>query len=115
MAARKRRFNTDEVRQKIRAGHLVRRMQHHIDGKIELSMAQVRAIDILLRKIIPDLVQNNVTAEIEHKYVVEVPPLLTKDEWSKKYRPPQLPPPPTLELDPLEELPTLLPPNNTKQ
>src|SRR5262245_29915977 len=75
-----------QVRAKIRGAYLIRRLQDHIKGKITLSMAQVRAIDILLRKIIPDLSQSSVTGEMTHKYVVEVPPLLTKDEWLKKYR-----------------------------
>lgn len=86
MAARIHRpINTEATRQKIRAAHLIRRLQAHIDGKIVLTMAQVRAIDILLRKIVPDLHQTTISGELT-KYVVEVPPLLTKDEWQKKYR-----------------------------
>lgn len=107
MAARRTRFNPESVRQKIKADRLVRRMQQHIDGKITLTMAQVRAIDILLRKIIPDLTQTSVAAELKHTYVVEVPPLLTRDEWSKKYRVAQKPEPPTIDLDPLPLLPDL--------
>lgn len=110
MAARKRKFQPEAVRQKIRGSHLVRRLQQHIDGKIELTMAQVRAIDILLRKIVPDLVQTSISGELQHKYVVEVPPLLTKDEWSKKYRVQQ--PPPTLELESTPMLPLI---TSTKQ
>ena len=34
---------------------LIDRLQVHIDGKITLSISQVRAIDILLKKIVPDL------------------------------------------------------------
>jgi hypothetical protein len=113
MAARKRKYQVDEIRQKIRGSHLIRRLQMHIDGKIALTMAQVRAIDILLRKIIPDLNQTSVTAEHTHKYVVEVPPLLTRDEWSKKYRAPKpLEPPATLELEAQPLLPMI---NQTKQ
>ena len=112
MAARKRRFNTDEIRQVIKAKHNITRLQKHIDGKITLTMAQVRAIDILLRKIIPDLNQTAVTAEHTHKYVVEVPPLLTRDEWSKKYRAPKLEPPKTLELEAQPLLPMI---SQTKQ
>jgi hypothetical protein len=64
----------------------VRQLHKHIDGKAVLTMAQVRAIDILLRKIVPDLTQANVTGEMTHKYVAEVPPLLTKEAWLEKYR-----------------------------
>lgn len=98
MPARKRRYNTEEIRQVIKAKHNITRLQKHIDGKITLTMAQVRAIDILLRKIVPDLHQTQLTADVQHKYVVEVPPLLTRDEWSKKYRAPLPKPAPTLEL-----------------
>lgn len=108
------------ARQKIQAAHLVRLLQRNAKGKIkpELSLSRIRSIEILLRKIVPDLTQASVTAEVTHKYVVEVPPLLTRDEWSKKYRAPQqqLPqkaPPPTLDLEPLPTLPLLT--NNTKQ
>lgn len=114
MAARRRRYNTEEIRQVIKAKHNITRLQKHIDGKITLTMAQVRAIDILLRKIVPDLNQTAVTAEHTHKYVVEVPPLLTRDEWSKKYRAPKpLEPPATLELEANPLLPLIN--NNTKQ
>jgi hypothetical protein len=76
------------ARQKIRASHLILRLQKHIDGKLDppLTMAQVRAIDILLRKIVPDLVQSNITGELTQRYVVEIPPLLTREEWLKKYQ-----------------------------
>jgi len=76
----------EQVRAKIRGAYLIRRLQQHVAGKITLTMAQVRAIDILLRKIIPDLSQSSVSGEMTHKYVVEVPPLLTKDEWLKRYK-----------------------------
>jgi hypothetical protein len=76
----------EQVRAKIRGAYLIRRLQQHVAGKIKLTPEQVRSADILLRKIIPDLSQSSVTAEMTHKYVVEVPPLLTKDEWLKRYK-----------------------------
>ena len=101
MAKRKTLFHTHSVREKIRATQLINRLMDHIDGKITLSSSQVRAIDILLRKILPDLAQIQIAGEVQHKYVVEVPPLLTKDEWQKKYRVTRQEPPPTLGLEPL--------------
>src|SRR5262245_36077162 len=80
------RVKPEQVRAKIRGAYLIRRLQQHVAGKINLTMSQIRAADILLRKIIPDLSQTSVTGEMTHKYVVEVPPLLTKDEWLKKYK-----------------------------
>ncbi len=108
MAARKNRINSESARQKIRASHLILRLQKHIDGKLDppLTMSQVRAIDILLRKIVPDLLQTQVTSEHTHRYVVEVPPLLTRDEWQKKYRVTRQAEPKTLDLKPMPLLTT---------
>jgi hypothetical protein len=75
--------------------------------KITLSNSQVRAIGILLKKVVPDLAQIQIAGEVQHKYVVEVPPLLTKDEWQKKYRVTRQEPPPTLELEPLSMPPLI--------
>jgi hypothetical protein len=78
-------FRPDDVRKKIQASWLVRRLHLHIGGKIELSMSQVRAIDILLKKCIPDLVQTSITADLTVRYVAELPPMLTREEWEAKY------------------------------
>jgi hypothetical protein len=55
MAKRKTLSHPDHVRQKIRATQLINRLMALIDGKITLSISQVRAIDILLKKVVPDL------------------------------------------------------------
>src|SRR5262245_29037140 len=88
MAMPKKPLGHEMARQKIRAAHLIRRLQQHVDGKLKppLTDNQVRAIDILLRKIVPDLTQTQITGELTHRAIVEVPPLLTKDEWLKKYK-----------------------------
>jgi hypothetical protein len=107
MAARKTRWQSEHTRQKIRAAYLIRRLQLHAAGKINLTLSQVRAIDILLKKIVPDLTQASITGELMHKYVVEVPPLLSKDEWQKKYALPKPAPrqlPVIIEQQPLLEL-----------
>lgn len=55
MAARKKLFQTEATREKIRVSALINRLHDHIDGKNELSTTQVRAIEVLLRKSLPDL------------------------------------------------------------
>ena len=55
MAARLRKFHSDEVRAKIQTSQLVNRLTDHALGKLELSTTQVRAIEVLLKKTIPDL------------------------------------------------------------
>src|SRR5262245_38352386 len=101
MAARKQKFQTDATRAKIRAAYLIRRLQLHVAGKINLSPTQIRAADILLRKIIPDLTQATITSDITRRYVAEVPPLLTKSEWLQKYGTKEEKPPLDLKAEPL--------------
>jgi hypothetical protein len=56
MAARKRAIKHDEnTRLKIQAAQLINRLQDHAAGKVDLSTTQVRAIEVLLRKTLPDL------------------------------------------------------------
>jgi hypothetical protein len=49
-------------------------------------MTQLRAIEILLRKCIPDLAAAEIKSEQTRRYVVEVPPVLDRDEWQRKIR-----------------------------
>ena len=78
-------FHPDDVRAKIRATELVNRLQSHIFDGLELSMSQVNAIGLLLRKCLPDLTSTAVVADITHRYVVELPPMLSREDWEKKY------------------------------
>lgn len=56
MAARKLRpFHTDEIRAKIQTSQLLNRLTDHALGKIDLAPTQVRSIEVLLKKSIPDL------------------------------------------------------------
>ena len=40
---------------KIQAAQLINRLTAHANGELELSNTQVRAIEVLLRKTLPDL------------------------------------------------------------
>lgn len=84
---RKMQFHPDEVRAKIQATLLVQRLHNHIMGTLEkpLDMSQVRAIDILLKKVVPDLTRTLISADVNVKYVAELPPVLSREEWLKKY------------------------------
>lgn len=57
MAARIRLKHQDEVRAKIQASQLINRLTDHALGNLELTSSQIKAIEILLRKSLPDLVQ----------------------------------------------------------
>lgn len=56
MAARIKKIRHDEdTRKKIQAAQLINRLTGHAVGEVDLTPTQVRAIEILLRKILPDL------------------------------------------------------------
>lgn len=64
MAARTRKVQHDDLtREKIRTSQLLNRLHDHVFGKdeeaVEVSQTQMKAIEILLRKSLPDL--SNVT------------------------------------------------------
>lgn len=46
---------SDTWREKIQAGQIMSRLLRHVEGEIELSSTQVKAADILLKKVVPDL------------------------------------------------------------
>ena len=55
MAARLRSRHQDEIREKIKASQLVNRLTNCALGEVELTAQQLKAIEILLRKSLPDL------------------------------------------------------------
>lgn len=55
MAERLRKTHQDDVRAKIQTSQLVNRLTDHALGKIELTPTQVRAIEVLIKKTLPDL------------------------------------------------------------
>jgi hypothetical protein len=64
MAATKRNaMLIEEARAKIRTTQLINRLQDHGVGKVKMSQSQVRAIEILLKKVIPDLSSVDQTIE----------------------------------------------------
>ena len=74
MAARTRKIWHDEtIRQKIKVGLLVKRLQDHTHGIVEMSQTQVRAAEILLRKAIPDLAAIEHSGDVQQSYVVRMP------------------------------------------
>lgn len=55
MAARMRKTHQDDVRAKIQASQLINRLTDHALGHVDLTPTQVQAINILLKKSVPDL------------------------------------------------------------
>lgn len=86
MGKRRQLWHPDSVREKIKVTQLVNRLQRFIEGEIELTPARVRAIEILLKKCVPDLSSTEVKSDVTVHNIMEVPPVLaTSEEWEKKY------------------------------
>jgi len=65
MAARKHLFHPDDVKEKIRVSQLINRLHDHALSDAPLMDAtQVNAINILLRKVVPDLSAAHLTAHV---------------------------------------------------
>jgi hypothetical protein len=72
MAARMRKTHQDDVRAKIQASQLINVLQNHALGITdELPQSRLKAIEILLKKTLPDLSQVQGPGEQgEHKFEV---------------------------------------------
>jgi hypothetical protein len=66
MAARKNAWHTDVVRRRIRATQLMRRLAKHALGKLDMTVTQIKAAEILLRKVVPDLKAVEHTGTVNH-------------------------------------------------
>ena len=51
------RRQADNVRAAIQTKQIVNRLQDHVDGRVELTPAQVRSAGTLLAKVLPDMSQ----------------------------------------------------------
>lgn len=64
MAARIRKIEIDEQwRKRIQTGVLLKRLEDHVVGKLELTATQISAANILLRKSIPDLTATEISGK----------------------------------------------------
>jgi hypothetical protein len=54
----------DQTRAKIQTSQILNRLIDHVVGKVELSTTQVRAAEILLKKVLPDLTATEHSGEI---------------------------------------------------
>ena len=55
MAERLRKMHQEDVRAKIKTSQLVNRLSDHALGLLDLSPTQIKAIEVLIRKTLPDL------------------------------------------------------------
>jgi len=66
MAARNKLTQTDETRLKIQTSQLINRLSDHVFKDKEVSITQMKAIEILLRKSLPDLAAVQHTGDPEN-------------------------------------------------
>lgn len=73
MAARLNPQHDQKTREKIQTSQLINRLQDHVNGKVELTTAQVTAAKILLGKTLPDLANVTLSGDQDNplKTVVE--------------------------------------------
>lgn len=73
MAARMRKTHQEDVRTKIQASQLINVLQNHALGNLEeLSPTRLKAIEILLKKTLPDLSQMDSNIDISGEVGVKV-------------------------------------------
>jgi hypothetical protein len=58
-------IQTPAWRDKNRISNIIKRLEKHANGEIEMTATQIRAAEIYLRKCVPDL--SSVQAEVTHK------------------------------------------------
>lgn len=65
MAARLNKAHQDDVRLKIQTSQLINRLQDYALGKkgLDLEPARIKAIEILLRKTLPDMTDNMIKGD----------------------------------------------------
>jgi hypothetical protein len=66
MAARIRARHQDEIRAKIQTSQLINRLEGCALGEVELTAQQLKAIEILLKKNLPDLSQVEISGDPEN-------------------------------------------------
>lgn len=85
MAARTKRTVVDKGwRDKIQTTKLMQRLSNHALGNLELSSTQIKACDILLKKVAPDLQSVALTDADGGKLVVELVSFNSNDDSDSK-------------------------------
>jgi len=73
MAARTKMLRlTPEWKEKIRVGVILDRLSKHVDGQVEMTSTQVKAADILLKKVVPDVARTEIVGDEENPVAIKV-------------------------------------------
>jgi len=71
------------VRQKIQTANIITRLQKHVDGDVEMSATQVRAAEILLQKVVPNLASIESFNQTEVSVISTEP--ITESAWAQMH------------------------------
>ena len=91
MPARKTPFLDQRVREKIQASMLIRALHDCVEGRNKMTSVQVRAAEVLLKKVVPDLAAVEYSGETTVKYEISSEPM-TAEEWKREVEQQDLPP-----------------------
>lgn len=89
MAARNRKIrHDDETRAKIQAALIIKRLQDHVLGTVELQPSQVSSAKVLLDKVLPNLQATELSGAVEQRSVMRMPePAKAAEEWKPQAKP----------------------------
>jgi hypothetical protein len=80
--ARKTPFLDQRVREKIQASMIIRALNDCVAGRNKMTSVQVRAAEVLLRKVVPDLAAVEHSGEATVQYVISSEPMSAED-WKR--------------------------------
>ena len=83
MPGRKTPFLDQRLREKIQASMLIRALHDCVEGRNKMTSVQVRAAEVLLKKVVPDLSAVEHSGETEVKHVISSEPM-TVEEWKRE-------------------------------
>lgn len=72
MATRKILSHDTQTREKIRTSQLINRLEKHAFGEVDLTPTQVRAIEVLIKKTLPDLASVELTGDKDNPVALQL-------------------------------------------
>lgn len=87
MAKRYNLRQTDACRDKIKTSQLINRLERHVLAELELSATQLKAIEILLRKTLPDLASVEHTGDALRPFAVIPEQMQDVSAWTDRFAP----------------------------
>ncbi len=76
---------SEATRKRIQTTMIVKQLEKHVLGKVEMTATQVTAALGLIRKTLPDLQSQEIKAEVKTRQNVINAEPMTTDEWESKY------------------------------